>query len=69
MSDPVSIRLERRCEELMKRVELLEAEAAGVGEWSDGARLALHAAWDEMHHLRDLYELRLLLGIRQRWSL
>jgi len=69
VSDPVSIRLERRCEELRKRVELLEAEAAGDGEWSDGARLALHAAWDEMHHLRDLYELRHLVGIRQRWSL
>ena len=27
----------------MKRVELLEAEAAGEGEWSQGAQLALHA--------------------------
>lgn len=69
MSDPVSIRLERRRDELMKRVEFLEAEATGDGEWSEGAQLALHAAWDEMRHLRDLYELRLLVGIRQLWSL
>ena len=43
MSDPLKTRLERRRDELMMRVELLKAEAAAEGEWSEGARLALHA--------------------------
>ena len=47
-SDPIKSRLDHRREELASRVEPLEAEAAGEGEWSDGASLALHAAWDEM---------------------
>ena len=67
MSDPIKTRLDRRREELTLRSELLKAEAAGDGEWSEGARLALHAAWDEMRHLRDVYELMYLVAKRDQY--
>jgi hypothetical protein len=67
MSDPIKTRLDRRRQELMLRAELLNAEAAGEGEWSEGARLALHAAWDEMRHLRDVYELMYLVAKRDQY--
>ena len=69
MSDPINTRLERRWQELMLRAEILEAEATGEGEWADGARLALHAAFDEARFLRDLRELQVLIMMRKRWQL
>ena len=53
----------------MLRAEILEAEAAGEGKWAEGARLALHAAFDEARFLRDLRELKVLIAIRKRWRL
>ena len=67
MSDPIKTRLDRRREELARRVELLEAEAAGGGEWSEGASLALHAVCDEARFLRDVYELVYLVAMRDNY--
>jgi len=69
VSDPIKTRLDRRREELGRRVEFLDAEATGAGEWSEGASLALHAACDEARHLLELYEVMYLVAMRQRWNL
>jgi hypothetical protein len=61
MSDPVKTRLDRRREELMRRVALIEA----AGELEDpGGEIAFAALMDEMRHLRELYELMLLVAMR-----
>ena len=66
MSDPVKTRLDRRREELRRRAALIEA-AGELGE--PGGEIAFAALMDEMRHLRELYEVMLLVAIRERWSL
>ena len=66
MSDPIKTRLERRREELGRRFAMIEA----AGELDEpGGEIAVAALMDEMRHLRELYELRVLVAIRRRWSL
>ena len=66
MSDPIQTRLDRRREELGRRAALIEA--AGDLE-EPGGEIAFAALMDEMRHLRELYEVMLLVAIRERWSL
>ena len=50
----------------MRRFALIEA----AGELDEpGGEIAFAALMDEMRHLRELYEVMLLVAIRERWSL
>jgi hypothetical protein len=59
-------RLDRRREELGRRVAMMEA-AGNLDE--PGGEIAFAAVMDEMRHLRELYEAMLLVAIRERWNL
>jgi hypothetical protein len=66
MSDPIKTRLDRRREELERRFSMIEA----AGELDEpGGEIAYAALMDEMRHLRELYEVLLLVSSRQRWQL
>jgi len=66
LSDPIKNRLDCRREELVRRFALIEA----AGELDEpGGEIAFAALMDEMRHLRELYEVMLLVAIRERWSL
>ena len=61
MSDPLTTRLDHRREELMRRFTLIEA----AGELEEpGGEIAFAALMDETRFLRDLYELMLVVTIR-----
>jgi hypothetical protein len=61
LSDPVKTRLDRRREELTLRVALIEA----AGELEEpGGEIAFAALMDEVRFLRDVYELMLLVAMR-----
>ena len=61
VTDPIKTRLDRRRVELMRRFALIEA----AGELDDpGGEIAFAALMDETRFLRDLYELMLVVTIR-----
>jgi hypothetical protein len=64
VSDPIKTRLDRRREELMRRFALIEA----AGELDEpGGEIAFAALADEMRHLHELYEVMLLVAMRDNY--
>lgn len=65
VSDPIKNRLDRRREELMLRFALIEAADE---LYEPGGEIAFAALADEMRHLHELYEVILLVAIRDKFT-